>query len=271
MKFGIVYPNSGEEVERAHVVKTAVAAEENGFDFMLAWDHYMLPGSSTTFEAWALISYLAASTSRLRLGTCVSPIPFRPPQQLAKVVATIDQLSDGRVIVGIGAGWHRQEFEGFSEWADARTRVEKVAEGVKIMTKLWTQDRVDYNGMFYRVRGAVLEPKPVQRPYPDLWFGSTGRRMLQMAAKFGTGWIPTLISVEEYAAIVSELRRIVGARKFSYCYDLYDPLHKAEEYSSLIEKLKSAGCESFAVNWKYSRDEWFDRLEWFSKEVVNSF
>jgi alkanesulfonate monooxygenase SsuD/methylene tetrahydromethanopterin reductase-like flavin-dependent oxidoreductase (luciferase family) len=271
VKFGIVYPNAGWRVERELVIKTAVAAEENGFDFMLTWDHYMLPGTSTTFDAWALIPYLAASTSKLRLGTCVSPLPFRPPQQFAKVIATVDQLSEGRVIVGVGAGWHKAEFDGFSEWADDRTRVSKVEEGVELMIRLWTEDRVDYKGKHYKATGAMLEPKPVQKPYPDLWFGSGGRKMLRIAARFGTGWIPTQISAEEYAARVPVIRRMVGARKFSYCYDLFDPLHKAEEYSSLIENLRASGCEFFAVNWKYNKEEWFDRLKWFSKEVIRSF
>src|SRR5437867_12972232 len=105
------------------------------------------------------LTYLAAKTEKIRLGTLVTPIPFRPPGMLAKTVSTLDLLSNGRTTLGVGAGWSQTEFEGYSEWNPNKIRLDKTREGVELILKLWTQEKVVVNGKFYHANGAVLDLK----------------------------------------------------------------------------------------------------------------
>lgn len=114
-----------------------------------------------------------------------TPIPFRPPGILAKMVATVDLLSSGRTILGVGAGWSRTEFEGYNEWVSGKTRVDRTEEGVKLILRLWQEDKVDFQGKFYSAKAAVLDPKPLQKPHPPLLFGGFSPRMLRLAGRYG--------------------------------------------------------------------------------------
>ncbi len=152
------------------VKKAVLEADQLGYDGALMPDHYMWgdmggmmsrPDSYVTVETWITLTYLAAKTEQIHLGTMVTPIPFRPPGLLAKMISTLDVPSNGRVIAGIGAGWSQVEFEGYSEWNKSKIRVDKTYEGLKLMLELWTQDKVDFDGTFYKAKGAVLEPKPI--------------------------------------------------------------------------------------------------------------
>ncbi len=178
------------------LIKTAVVeADRLGFDGALMTDHYMYGAGrlstrmsevdrNMTLETWVTLTYLAAKTEHIRLGTIVTPIPFRPPAVLAKMLSTLDVLSNGRVILGVGAGWSQEEFEGYSEWSEPKVRVDKTKEGVELMIKLWTEPEVTFEGRYYQAKGAVLEPKPLQKPYPPLLFGGRGTRMLKLAGKY---------------------------------------------------------------------------------------
>jgi alkanesulfonate monooxygenase SsuD/methylene tetrahydromethanopterin reductase-like flavin-dependent oxidoreductase (luciferase family) len=191
------------------MIECATLADEVGLDFLLLTDHYMTPISNQTVDAWTALAALAAKTERIRLGTCVTPIPFRPPQLLAKIVATVDQLSKGRAFLGVGAGWHRPEFEAYSSWDESKVRVAKTREGIELMIKFWTSNKpVDFNGEYYKATGAVLEPKPIQKPHPPLWFGTTGTYMLKLAARYADGWLPPVpgVSIETYETILKQLQ-----------------------------------------------------------------
>jgi alkanesulfonate monooxygenase SsuD/methylene tetrahydromethanopterin reductase-like flavin-dependent oxidoreductase (luciferase family) len=206
MDFGVVLPNS---LGVKRIIESAKLADELGIDFLLLTDHYMTPISNQTVDAWTALAALAVETERIRLGTCVTPIPFRPPQLLAKVVATVDQLSNGRAILGVGAGWHRQEFEAYSSWDDGKVRVGKTREGIELMRKLWMSDKpVDFDGEYYKVIDSVLEPKPVQKPHPPLWFGTTGAYMLKLAGRYADGWVPPVpgVSMDIYRMAFKQLR-----------------------------------------------------------------
>jgi alkanesulfonate monooxygenase SsuD/methylene tetrahydromethanopterin reductase-like flavin-dependent oxidoreductase (luciferase family) len=206
MDFGVVVSSSWSIKQ---ISAAAMAAEEAGLDFLLVSDHYMTPMSNESVDTWTILAALAAKTQTIKLGTCVTPLPFRPPQMLAKIVATVDQLSNGRTILGVGAGWHRPEFEAYSEWDEGPVRVAKTREALQLITKLWTsKSPLDFEGKYYRVKGAVLEPKPVQRPHPPLWFGTTGSYMLKLAKKYADGWVPPVpgVTSETYRAVLSTLR-----------------------------------------------------------------
>jgi alkanesulfonate monooxygenase SsuD/methylene tetrahydromethanopterin reductase-like flavin-dependent oxidoreductase (luciferase family) len=147
---------------------------------------HRMPNAYSTLETWVTLTYLAGKTENISLGTLVTPLPFRPPAMLAKMLSTLDILSGGRVILGVGAGWSKDEFDGYSTWGGDRYRVDKTIEGLKLMVELWTRDVVDFKGKFYEAKGAVLDPKPVQKPYPRLLFGSQGDRMLGLTGSTAT-------------------------------------------------------------------------------------
>jgi alkanesulfonate monooxygenase SsuD/methylene tetrahydromethanopterin reductase-like flavin-dependent oxidoreductase (luciferase family) len=271
MKFGIVYPNSNFYVERKLIIDVAKTCDELDYDFLLTWDHYLTPNTRTTIDAWTLISFLSSVTTRIRLGTCVTPIPFRNPAQLAKVVASTDFLNEGRTILGVGAGWSVLEFEAFSVWHDDRTRVSMTLEGVQLIKRLWIEDRVDFQGKYYSTRGASIFPKPRQYPHPEIWFGGLGDRMISGATVLGTGWIPTMIDVDEYSILTKKIKSGLNGRRFSFAYNLYNPAKNAEDYIRKIEDFEDAGCEYFAVNWRYDPEEMVLNLKWFEKEVISTF
>lgn len=263
MKFGIVYPAYGSYCNREFAEKVARTAEDEGLDSMLVWDHYMLPQSNQTLEAYSLLSYLAAKTERLRLGTCVTPIPFRNPAILAKTIATLDVLSKGRVIVGVGAGWHMPEFEGYSTWDEAGVRVAKTKEALELITKLWTERKVDFEGRYYRAKGAVLEPKPVQRPYPPLWFGTVGKVMLGLTVGYGSGWIPIDISPVEYRHYASVLeRRLPEKRRKDFAFAYVGWSRDKGELAGEIEGYRLAGCNYFCLLLDPSPKRAFEQLKW---------
>ena len=116
LQFCLIYPVEEGYCDPETIASVAAAAEAKGFHSLLVWDHYMLPQGPDTLDAWTILAYVAGATSTIRLGTVVTPIPFRPPAQLAKIVASLDVLSSGRAILGVGAGWHQPEFDGFSKW-----------------------------------------------------------------------------------------------------------------------------------------------------------
>jgi alkanesulfonate monooxygenase SsuD/methylene tetrahydromethanopterin reductase-like flavin-dependent oxidoreductase (luciferase family) len=177
-----------------HISQIIFEADELGFDGALMPDHYMWgtmggrltrPDRFVTLETWITLSYLLAKTEQIKLGTLVTPIPFRPPGIMAKMVATLDNLSNGRVIFGVGAGWAQEEFDGYSVWDSDKVRVDKTQEGLELMLRLWTEDEVSVEGPNYTAKNAVIEPKPVQKPYPPLLFGGSGNRMLTLAGRYG--------------------------------------------------------------------------------------
>lgn len=207
MDFGVVVSNSWSTKQ---ITEAALVAEEAGLDFLLLPDHYMTPISNESIDSWTMLAALAAKTQRIRLGTCVTPIPFRPPQLLAKVVAAVDQLSNGRVILGVGAGWHKPEFDAYSEWDEDKVRVAKTREALQLITKLWTsKSQVDFEGMYYKTKGAILEPKPIQQPHPPIWFGTTGTYMLKLARQYADGWVPPVpgVTMETYRTVLKTLKK----------------------------------------------------------------
>jgi alkanesulfonate monooxygenase SsuD/methylene tetrahydromethanopterin reductase-like flavin-dependent oxidoreductase (luciferase family) len=188
MKFGLAV---GGTTDPKLLEKWAVKAEELGYDCFLVTDHFMGTRTNNHFDVWTFLPYLAAKTRTIRLGTCVTPIPFRPPAIFAKMISTADILSNGRIILGAGSGWFKPEFDGYSRWMGDKERVAFTKEAIHLMIRLWTvEGPVNYKGRFVSANGAVLEPKPVQKPYPEIWFGGHSLYAVNLAGRYGRGWIP---------------------------------------------------------------------------------
>ena len=131
MEHLLIYPVKKGYLDKELISEVGKAAEQAGFYAFLSWDHYMLPDGPETLDAWSILGYLAGQTDTIKLGTVVTPIPFRPPAQLAKIVASVDHLSGGRTILGVGAGWHPPEFDGFSNWGTPGQRVTRTSEALE--------------------------------------------------------------------------------------------------------------------------------------------
>jgi F420-dependent oxidoreductase-like protein len=176
----------------------ADACEEVGIPTLLSADHYL----STTDElgnvahdAWTVIAGLAARTSRLRLGTLVTPVTFRPPAVLANAVATADHISGGRIELGLGGGWMEREHQAFGfPFPELRVRRQMLAEQLEIVHRLWTEERVSFRGNHYTLENAPGRPKPAQSPHPPIVVGASGTRgtavpAARFADEYNTAWI----------------------------------------------------------------------------------
>jgi alkanesulfonate monooxygenase SsuD/methylene tetrahydromethanopterin reductase-like flavin-dependent oxidoreductase (luciferase family) len=269
------------------LVKSAILeADKLGYDGALMPDHYQWgqmghgpmsrSDADVTMETWITLAYLAAKTEQIHLGTMVTPIPFRPPGLLAKMISTLDVLSNGRVIAGIGAGWSQVEFEGYSVWNKSKMRVDKTYEGLKLMLELWTKDKVDFDGEFYNAKGAVLEPKPVQKPYPKLLFGSQGTRMLELSGTYGDIiYLPPFGNynpVEAKKTVIQAAERANRVDKISFMGGsmMGQRITDMTEFMKAIESAKDAGDKYYVVT--QPRDEpSLDTIRNFAKDVMPSF
>jgi F420-dependent oxidoreductase-like protein len=184
----------------------ADACEEHGVETLFRSDHYISQGdedANVAHDAWTTLSALAARTTRLRLGTLVSPATFRLPAVLANAAATVDHVSGGRVELGFGAGWMEREHRAFGfPFPETSVRVQMLAEQLEIVHRLWTEERVDFRGRYYVLEDAPGLPKPVQQPHPPLLVGGSGARgTADPAARFADEYNTVFASPEELAAI----------------------------------------------------------------------
>lgn len=188
MKFGVQLPEVERVVGWKELEAMARTAEGVGFDSIWVGDHllYELDGRRVgPWEAWTQLAALAAVTERVRLGPLVAALPFHPPAVLAKMAATVDEISGGRLVLGVGAGWNRVEFEAFGLPFDHR--VSRFEEAFHILRRLLAGERVDFAGTYFRVMGCELVPPP--RPGgPPLMIGSVGPRMLHITLPYVKGW-----------------------------------------------------------------------------------
>jgi F420-dependent oxidoreductase-like protein len=198
-------------------VALARGCEEHGIPTLFRSDHYMnLDGQhpeSGSLDAWATLNALAAVTSTVRLGTMVSPATFRHPSQLAKVVATADHVSGGRVELGLGAGWHEREHEAYGfPFPDTRTRMDVLEEQLQIVLGGWTQAPFSFKGTHYTLKDLDAQPRPVQSPHPPLIMGgSGGPRSLALAARYADEYNTAFATPQEVATRKDALSRACEA------------------------------------------------------------
>ena len=174
---------------RSDPVGEAVLAEDLGFDLVSVWDHPH--GENPSFESWTLMTWMAARTTTISVASNVLGLPFRLPALTAKMAESLDRLSGGRLILGLGAGGNDAEFAGYG--APIRTpgeKVEALAEAIEIVRGTWWAPSFTYDGKYYRNDGALLEPKP-ERQIP-IWLGTYGRKALEVTGRMADGWLPSM-------------------------------------------------------------------------------
>jgi F420-dependent oxidoreductase-like protein len=195
-RFGVFVPQGwrrdliGIPVEEQWATMLGVARrlEAAGYESAWVYDHFHtipLPTQESTFECWALMAALAATTDRVRLGQMCTCHSYRPPSYLAKVAASVDVISGGRLDLGIGAGWYEHEYLAYGyEYPKGSVRIAQLAEAVQVIKAMWTQDEASFEGRHYRVSGAINRPRPLQVPHPPLWIAGGGeQRTLRVVAE----------------------------------------------------------------------------------------
>lgn len=191
MRFSINIPNFGDFADARTVALVATAAERSGWDGLFVWDHVVHDKKRRRGQPfgdpWLLLTAAALATSRIRLGTLVTPVARRRPEQLARQVATLDALSGGRVVFGAGLGGPiEDEFGSFGEPTDPVVLAERLDEGLDLLNGYWSGEAVNHDGKHYRVRDVTLLPASVQRPRPPVWVGGywPHRRPIRRAARW---------------------------------------------------------------------------------------
>jgi probable F420-dependent oxidoreductase len=164
----------------------AFLARAEALGFESAWTQEQVLGEFPQLAPTETMTYAAACSDRIRLGCAVYVTPLHNPVQLAKSLSTLDQLSGGRLEIGVGPGDKRRPFTAFD--ADPATYIARFTEGVRLMKACWTEPEIDFPGRFWQVQGARMEPKPYQKPYPRLWFGGGHANALRRAVRLGDGF-----------------------------------------------------------------------------------
>jgi F420-dependent oxidoreductase-like protein len=224
-------------------------AETLGFDTLWVNDHLLAsvgPAEGSELEAWTLLAAMATVTSKVQIGTMVSSNTFRHPAVLAKMATTVDHLSNGRLVLGIGAGWFEREHQVYGvSFPSVKERTKALGESLEVITKLWTAEpTVSFKGEFYSLADAPFMPKPVQKPHPPIMIGGIGeKRVLPLVAKYAQMWnIPNLepAKVAEKGKVLQEACKKIGRNCAEIEWSYLTPLYiKADPSSaqSLLETL----------------------------------
>ena len=243
MRYGFYLPTRGPLINRPDLLRFVKTGEALGFHSVMVADHIAIPvktesvypytadgkflSKGDALETLTTMSFIAGATEKLRMVSSVMIVPHRNPVFTAKALATIDVLSGGRVTVGVGVGWFREEFDALHA-ADFDRRGAVTNEYLEIFKKLWTQSPVAHQGEFYRFEALRCEPLPIQKPHPPIWVGGHSRPALRRAARYGDGWHPvgavaaSPLPPEEMRQKLDELKRLTEAegRDFSQDHDL---------------------------------------------------
>lgn len=205
------------------LVALAQRAEQLGFESLWVGEHVLTPvrieggypgasgeppfaPDSRFVEPFATLAHLAAATSRVRLGTGILILPLHSPLAIARSIATVDVLSGGRVSLGLGVGWMREEFDALGQ--DFTTRGRRMDEMLQVLDTVFTRSRPRFDGEFYRLPEMGFEPKPVQQPRPPFLVGGSSEAALRRAARYGDGWYGGQELPEQAAAVVARLRQL---------------------------------------------------------------
>jgi len=223
MKAGISLPQLGTQASPENLVKVATRAEELGYDSVWVLERLLWPLSpkdpypaapdgrlpktyQSVLDPIETLTFVAAHTKKLQLGTSVLVLPYHSPIQLARRLASLDVLSKGRALVGVGVGWSRDEFEAAGTGYERRGA--RCDEFLRAMIELWTKDPVGFDGEFYHIPESMIGPKPIQKPHPPIYIAGFGQYTFDRAAKFGNGWNPAgIMSFEALEGMINQFHQ----------------------------------------------------------------
>jgi probable F420-dependent oxidoreductase len=293
----------------ANLRNLAQRAEFLGFDSAWVSDHIILPRSVDSFypyasdgvatfrpdedyyEPLAALNFLAGCTQKIRLGTHVLILPYRNPVLAAKMISTLDVLSEGRVTLGIGVGWMEEEFKALGLDTFAQ-RGAVTDEYIQLFKELWTKDNPEFHGEHYQLSESGFMPKPVQKPHPPIWIGGHTNPAIRRAAKYGDGWMPiglrppAILEPEELAEKIAHLRRLtVQAGRpedaVSLCFSTGVTFEdspgatrrmmsgRAEQIAADLRQYQDLGIRNFIIGFPGDSVAAVDEaMEQFSKQVM---
>jgi alkanesulfonate monooxygenase SsuD/methylene tetrahydromethanopterin reductase-like flavin-dependent oxidoreductase (luciferase family) len=217
VRHALFFPPFGELSDPAVAVRLGVEAEHSGWDGVFLWDHMIRPPGDPQeiADPWILLAALAASTTRLRLGTMITPLARRRPQRVARETVTLDHLSGGRLVLGVGLGVNSGgELERFDECTDEVRRAAMLDEALDLLFTLWSGREVNHRGPFFKADGVRFLPRPVQEPRIPVWGAAVGGRRragpLRRAARLD-GVFPVDATLDEFREVVAEVRDLRGS------------------------------------------------------------
>ena len=285
MKLGvIVSPAAGWSY--TGICELAQGAEKSGFASFWVSDHFFGgPGGTpdrNCLEAWTLLAALARDTTKIRLGVLVAAVQYRNPALQAKMAASVDHISGGRLEFGVGAGWKEDEYRAYGyDFPSPGDRVEQLREGIEITQRLWKDERATFHGKHYRIDDAVCAPKPTQQPRPPVWIGGAGPRVMRLAARYADGFDlgkhgegGADLTPEEMAASFRELEAAEVATKRKA------PLQRSHWCAStleadakpLVDKIRAyagAGLDQYLC--AFPKDRAAEMVERSSEELIPAF
>lgn len=290
MRLGLALPHydtsyAGEPVTWERVRSVARLAERAGFDSVWVSDHFFLdfakyggpPDRQASLECWTTMAAVAAVTDRVRVGSLVLSNDFRNPALLAKMVATLDLLSGGRVDLGLGSGWYEPEYEAAGiDFDPPAQRIRRLGETLQIVARLLEGEELTFHGDHYTCEGAICRPGPLQTPRPPLWVGGKGDLTLRTAARHADGWnfswVTDLATYEERMEAADRACEAVGRdpatlRRSAGAYVLAG--EDDADASGRFERLRSIGPPGVigpGVSWEEFRR---DRIAGGKQEVID--
>ena len=219
MKFGICLPNFpfGVKPSRDNIVGITLAAERLNYDSVWLSDHLLVPKDKPRYghiyEVLTTMAYLAGMTKRIHFGTSVLILPQRDAILTAKQIATLDDLSGGRVIIGVGAGWIEGEYNNLG--ADFHRRGKHLNEAIQVMKRLWQEDDPHFEGEFYNFKDVLFGPKPAQPGGPPIWVGGSSEAAIRRIALLGDGWNADDSPLAQLEAVTEQVRTMTAENKRS--------------------------------------------------------
>jgi probable F420-dependent oxidoreductase len=257
-----------------------VRAEKLGFDAVFVNDHVVVDGSprsapwANTYDPFVSLSFIAANTTRIGLGTSVLIVPYRNPIATAKLLATLDRMSGGRLIAGVGVGWNEIEFKALG--VPFQERGARTTEYLRIWQACWAPGKVSFDGRFFSFADMHVSPKPVRQPHPPIWVGGSSDAALRRAAAFGEVWQPTPTPIAELIERRNYLRhecertgrQRVPETRMSFRVEA--GRSTADEIAAdLVRYREAAGVNAFQINFHGNRDlgQLLDSMDRFMREV----
>ena len=215
IKYSFRLPNAdylGFPATPKAIIETACKAEELEYDALFVNDHVIVDDSPRSalwrnvYDPLMVLSYVAARTSKVMLGTSVLIMPYRNPIVTAKMIATLDQMSEGRAIAGVGAGWNEAEYDALG--VPFRERGARTSEYLRLWQACWAQGPTTFHGRFFSFDNMHVNPKPLQQPHPPIWIGGSGHASLRRAARFAQVWQPTPTALSDLIGNQAYLRDV---------------------------------------------------------------
>lgn len=305
MQFGVFLPISGRAAGPEALTRAAQQAERLGFDAVWSADRIVTPWEIRTpypysdgsefivppdrpfLDSLTCLAYLAGRTNRISLGISVLVLPYRHPLYWARVATTIDRLSDGRFLLGVGCGWMEEEFA--AQGVDFRGRGRATDEQLEIAQMLWREERINYRGRHYSFEDIAFYPKPVNRGPLPTWVGGEGHAARRRAARFGDAWFPYFVSItpEELTLKFDEVRTMAvaagrdgSALRLSVCMPVevtteaqpQDPARlrgTPDQLASALARYRKVGVSHVALQFMVPRfPERLEQIERFGQEVL---